>query len=77
MPSGFAEPAAIGDTITALLAMLSFVALGARWRFALVVVWVFNVFGAIDLVHALVQGLGWARRNIQWVPGSSPPSSYR
>ena len=55
MPTAFAIPTAVGDTATALLALLSLLALRARWRHARVLVWIFSVFGSADLVLALVQ----------------------
>src|SRR5713101_3867249 len=49
----FAHPAAFGDLITAALALLAipFVIRGSS--FAKLVVWIFNVFGTIDLLLAI------------------------
>lgn len=55
MPAAFAVPTAMGDAITALLALLSLVSLQARWRHAWTLVWVFNVFGSADLAVSFVQ----------------------
>jgi len=54
MPAQFAYPAAFGDLITAILALIAipFVLRGsvfAKW-----LVWVFNVFGTVDLLVAIV-----------------------
>jgi hypothetical protein len=57
MPAGFAVPTAIGDTLTAVLALFSLIALRARWRHARAFVWGFNLFGSLDLVIALVQAV--------------------
>lgn len=50
-PREWALPLAWGDGITAVLAMLSMVALKQSWRHAFTLVWVFNVFGILDLLH--------------------------
>src|SRR5207249_3565721 len=60
LPPAFAVPAAYGDLLAALLALLAIVALRSRWPFGLPLVWLFNVVGTVDLVNALAQGL--ARR---------------
>ena len=57
LPRSFAVPAAYGDLIAAALALLSIVALRTGWRFAPVVVWIFTLEGAGDLINAFVQGL--------------------
>jgi hypothetical protein len=53
----FAAPAAYGDLLAALLALLAIVALRKRWTLALPIVWVFNVVGAVDLINAVSRGL--------------------
>ena len=54
MPAQFAYPAAFGDLITAVLALMAipFVLRGSV--FAKSLVWVFNVFGTVDLLVAIV-----------------------
>ena len=56
LPSRFATGAAYGDLIAALLALVAVLALrrGARW--AIAATWVFNVWGAADLLNAFYQG---------------------
>jgi hypothetical protein len=56
LPSAFAAPAAYGDLIAAVLAVVATVAVtsGASW--ALVLVWLFNVWGAADLLYAFYEG---------------------
>jgi hypothetical protein len=56
LPEAFARPTAIGDTLTTALAWLSLVALRARWRFAIPMVWLFNVVGLVDLLLNLGRG---------------------
>ncbi len=53
----FAVPAAYGDLLAALLAVLAIVALRSRWPIALPLVWLFSVVGTIDLVNALARGI--------------------
>jgi hypothetical protein len=60
LPESFANAAAYGDFVTGLLAILALFSLRAEWRLAIPIVWLFNVFGAADLVNAL--------RNAEAVP---------
>jgi hypothetical protein len=53
----FAYPAAYGDLLAALLALLAVVALRWRWAIALPIVWIFNIAGTLDLLNAILQGL--------------------
>ena len=55
LPSFFAYTAAYGDFISGLLALFSLIALRARWRFSLGLVWLFNIVGTVDLLNALRQ----------------------
>ena len=57
LDSRFANPAAYGDLIAALLALLAILTLRRGWRTAIPVVWVFNVEGTLDLLNAITQGL--------------------
>jgi hypothetical protein len=52
----FAIPAAYGDLIAAILAVVAISGLVARTSWAIPAVWVFNVWGALDLVYAFYQG---------------------
>jgi len=52
----FANPAAYGDLIASILALLSLVALRARWSVAIPLVWIFNIEGTLDLINAVFQG---------------------
>ena len=53
LPTTFAHAAAYGDVIAAVLALLSLASLGSRA--GVVIVWVFNVWGSIDLLNAFYQ----------------------
>ncbi|MDH3604174.1 MAG: hypothetical protein OEU26_31585 [Candidatus Tectomicrobia bacterium] len=50
---GFATSAAYGDLLSGLLALLAIVALRMRWPLALVLTWLANVVGTLDLLNAL------------------------
>ena len=53
----FAQPAAWGDLLAALLAMLALVALRGGWSAAIGLVWLFNVVGTLDLLYAVFRGV--------------------
>ena len=53
LPAEFAIPAAYGDLVTGLLALLALFALQRGWARAELFVWTFNVVGTIDLLNAL------------------------
>src|SRR5262249_19789798 len=55
LPEAFAVSAAYGDLIAAILALCALAAL--RTRVGLILVWVFNIWGSADLLHAFYQGL--------------------
>lgn len=46
------------DLTTAVLAIVSVVALKTRWRFAIPLVWIFNLVGFGDLITAFPQFFG-------------------
>jgi hypothetical protein len=52
----FAAPAAYGDLVAAILAIIVTWALSARASFAIPAVWVFNLWGTADLCNAFYQG---------------------
>jgi hypothetical protein len=53
LPIAFARDAAFGDIIAAVLALLSLAAL--RTKAGIVVVWLFNIWGTLDLFNAFYQ----------------------
>jgi len=53
IPAEFAFTTAWGDFISALLAISCLFALKHSWRFAMPLVWVFNIVGSVDLIVAL------------------------
>ncbi len=71
LPAGFAVPAACGDFVAGVLAMIATVALAKRASWSLAAVWVFNVWGAIDLLFAIFEGL-----RVQLNPGTLGASFF-
>ncbi len=55
LPDAFAIPAAYGDLLTGVLALLALIALRTGWARALALVWLFNIVGTVDLLNALRQ----------------------
>jgi hypothetical protein len=55
--SDFASKVGWGDLIAAALALFSMAALSWRWSIAIPVVWVFNIWGTIDLLNAYYMGV--------------------
>ena len=65
----FAIPAAYGDLLAAGLAFLALIAIRLRWAVAIPLVWIFNIEGTLDLLHALWQGF-------RHVPGGNFGATY-
>src|SRR5712691_3065828 len=53
MPPQFAYPAALGDLITAGLAFACILVVRGDWIAGRPLVWIFNIFGTLDLVAAI------------------------
>ena len=53
LPDSFAIPAAYGDLLAGVLALLALVLLRARRPGAITMVWVFSIVGTVDLLNAL------------------------
>jgi len=56
LPGVFAEPAAYGDFLAAILALLSMIALRKAWGSARLLTWIFSIVGTVDLLNAFFQG---------------------
>jgi len=56
LPAAFAVPAAYGDLVAGILAIATTIALSRHVSWATLLVWVFNVWGAADLLFAAYQG---------------------
>lgn len=65
LPAAFAVPAAYGDFVAGIGAIIAILGLAKRASWAISAVWLFNVWGAADLLFALYQGL-----RIQIDPGA-------
>jgi hypothetical protein len=53
LPQSFALPTAIGDSLTAMAALIAIIALRQRWSSARLFVLVCNIVGSVDLMIAL------------------------
>jgi len=53
----FANPAAFGDLLTAILALVAIFALKNRWVSAKLWVWLFSIEGTLDFIIAVSSGL--------------------
>jgi hypothetical protein len=71
LPVAFAVPAAYGDFVAGLLAIIATTALSKRASWAIPVVWLFNIWGAADLLFAFVQGA-----RVQLDPGALGASFF-
>ena len=56
LPPEFAYPAAFGDLVTAIIAFAAIPLVLRGSRLAKPIVWVFNIFGTVDLVVAITTG---------------------
>ena len=57
VPAAFAVPAAYGDLLAAVLALLALLALRGEWPGAIALCWLFNLVGTADLLYAVTQGV--------------------
>ena len=57
LPAEFADPAAYGDFAAGLLAIVALIALRGGWGLAIPLVWLFNIVGTVDLLHAVIRGV--------------------
>ena len=56
LDAGFAGQVGWGDLTAAVLALLAMSALSCRWSIAIPLVWLFNVWGTLDLLNAYYVG---------------------
>ncbi len=71
LPAAFAVPAAYGDFVAGIFAVIATVALSRRASWAMAFVWLFNSWGAADLLFAAFQGL-----RVQIDPGALGAAFY-
>ncbi len=57
VPQAFTVPLGYGDLAAGLLALLSIFALRGRLSLAVLLVWLFNIWGVLDLLNAAYQGI--------------------
>jgi hypothetical protein len=57
LPPAFSIPDAAGDLLAVVLAFASLVALRARWRGALALIWLFTLEGIADFANVIALGL--------------------
>jgi hypothetical protein len=57
LSTDFATKVGWGDLIAAVLALLSMAALSWRWVVAIPIVWIFNIWGTLDLLNAYYMGV--------------------
>jgi hypothetical protein len=71
LPSAFAIPAAYGDLVAAILAIVTVIALAKKSPAANAAVWLFNLWGAADLLFAIYRAL-----SAQLRPGDLGPTYF-
>ncbi len=71
LPKSWAGPAGYGDFVAGILAIISTAALAHKASWAILAVWIFNVWGAADLLFAFYKG---ARVRLE--PGSLGAGFY-
>ncbi len=71
LPKAWAMPAAYGDFVAGILAIIATVALVRTATWAMAAVWLFNLWGAADLLFAFYQGV-----RVQLQPGSLGAGFY-
>ena len=78
MPPGFAYPAALGDLLAAVLALVAIPAVSRRANKARSLVWLFNVFGSLDLIAAItlatIHGASASMGPAYWIPAFWVPA---
>jgi len=78
MPPQFAYPAAFGDLLAAVLALIAIPAVAAGWRSASLLVWLFNIEGTLDLIAAIVLATAYDAAPLMgaayWIPAFWVPA---
>jgi hypothetical protein len=78
IPPQFTHPAAYGDLVTAVLAMIAIPAVATRARSAKLLVWLFNIVGSLDLIDAItlatVYGAAPFMGPAYWIPAFWVPA---
>ena len=74
MPAQFAYPAALGDLVAALLALAAIPAVVRGARSARPLVWIFNVWGTVDLLRRSLSPRSTTPPR-RWAPPTGSPRS--
>lgn len=73
----FSHPAAYGDLIAAILAFVALGAIRLSAPWALASVWIFNIWGAVDLLNAVARGIMFTPDGhlgaTYWIPATIVP----
>ncbi len=77
LDSRFSQPAAYGDLIAAVLAFIALGAMRLNVNWALTSVWIFNIWGAADLLNAVARGIMFTPDGhlgaTYWIPATIVP----
>lgn len=77
LDSRFSNPAAYGDLIAAILAFVALGAIRLKVDQVLVSVWIFNIWGAVDLLNAVTRGIIFTPDGhlgaAYWIPATIVP----
>jgi hypothetical protein len=78
IPPQFTYPAALGDLLTAVLALVAIPAVATRAQIAPLLVWVFNIVGSLDLINAIVLAIAYDAAPLMgpayWIPAFWVPA---
>ena len=78
LPMGFAQPAAWGDLTASLLAFLALAFIRLNWKGSILIVWLFNIEGTLDLFNAVIRGIineAWNGMGATfWIPSVIVPA---
>ena len=72
----FASKVGWGDLVAAVLALVSMAALSWRWPAAIPIVWIFNLWGTLDLLNAYYMGVTQIGNPGQFGAGIYIPALY-
>jgi len=78
IPPQFTYPAAFGDLLAAVLALIAIPAVATRARSARFLVWLFNIEGTLDLMAAIVLATAYDAAPLMgpayWIPAFWVPA---
>jgi hypothetical protein len=78
IPMAFAYPAAFGDLLAAVLALLAIPAVAMNWKSARLLVWIFSIEGTLDLAAAIILATAYGAHAFMgpayWIPAFWVPA---